>query len=322
MSNDDVKFGLFVPATEVLGLASVTDPLAKCEAMFSTARKAEELGYDSLWVPDHLQQSGEGTIFECWMTIAALARETRTITLGQMATCVSFRSPALLAKMVATVDHMSNGRIIVGVGSGWSEAEHVAFDLDYGPSNGYRLARLKEGVEVMRAMWTQRHPSYDGRFYSIKDAVNEPKPLQKPYPPVWIAGVGERTTLRIVAELGDGCNVFGRPETVTRKLAALRGHCDDLGRDYDRIVKSSMVAMAVGDEQQQEQAYRLAAQYRIGGADAPQTGGRFFGTPKEASERLRQLVDCGITHFILNVPNIVTDGALEKLREIVDGVAG
>src|ERR1700722_17824504 len=124
-----VKFGVFVPQTETTGLATISDPLEKCEALFRTAIEAEQLGFDSLWVADHLQPSG-ATYFECWTTVAALARETRSVTIGQMATCVSFRSPALLAKMAASVDQMSRGRLIVGLGAGWAESEHVAYGFD------------------------------------------------------------------------------------------------------------------------------------------------------------------------------------------------
>lgn len=312
-----LKFGVFVPQTEMTGLATVEDPREQCEAMFRAAREAERIGFDSIWVADHLQPSG-ATYFECWTAVAALARETRTVAIGQMATCVSFRSPGLLAKMAASVDHMSRGRLIVGLGAGWAESEHVAYGFDYGSSAGFRLHRLREAVDVMRVMWAEDDPSYNGSVYTLDHARNLPKPWQKPRPPIWIAGGGEMVTLRLVAEYADGCNVFGRPETVSRKLAALRGHCDAIGRDYESIVKSTVVNMAVGSEDEQERAYELAARSRLL-PNAPLPGG-FRGSPKEATERLRGLAESGITHFIFSVPNLAADGASENLWEITQGV--
>jgi F420-dependent oxidoreductase-like protein len=311
------KFGVFVPQTETTGLAMVAEPAEKCEAMFRTAREAEQIGFDSIWVADHLQPSG-ATYFECWTTVAALARETHSVTIGQMATCVAFRSPALLAKIAASVDQMSQGRLIVGLGAGWAESEHVAYGFDYGPTNGYRLERLREAVEVLEVMWSDEDPSYSGDIYTVDHAMNQPKPWQKPRPPIWIAGGGEQVTLRLVAKYADGCNVFGRPATVARKLAVLREHCAEIGRDYDSIAKSTVVNMAVGSEEEQERAYDLAAKSRLL-PNAPLPGG-FRGTPEEATERIRGLVESGITHFIFGVPNLAQDGALEKLAAIVRAV--
>lgn len=313
-----LSFGVCVPVSESSGMpvsAALDRPNGhadRCEAIFEVAVQAEELGFDSVWVPDHLNTSG-ATYFECWTTVAALARETHRVRIGQMATSVSFRSPALLAKMAASVDHMSAGRLIVGIGAGWAEQEHIAYGLDYGPSNRYRFDRLVEAAKVLKAMWLEDHPTFEGKFYCLRDAVNKPKPLQSPHPPLWIAGGGETLTLRAVAEFADGCNVFGRPETVRRKLAALQHHCKEVGRDYTSITKSTLMTVTLKDDV----VAKASSNESSKAIELVRRPGELVGSKVELVERIRRLVDCGISHFIFIMPKICSPTALESLAEIV-----
>ena len=180
--------------------------------------------------------------------MSAYAATTSRIKLGQMCTAMGYRNPVYLAKVAATADIISGGRIQMGIGGGWYQHEWEAYGYGF-PSAGVRLGMLDEGVQIMRDAWRDGRVSFPGKHYQVDGAIVAPKPLQEGGPPLWIAGGGEKVTLKLVAEYGDGCNVFGRPETVTRKLSALREHCESVGTDYDRITKSTTVASATGPDE-------------------------------------------------------------------------
>lgn len=313
------RFGVQLPTSESFGIMTA-EPEERCETVFQMAQKAEELEFDSVWVADHISaREGESGVpsgiessdgnnafwFECWSMMAGLARETRRVQLGQMATAIPFREPTMLAKIVATVDHMCRGRLIVGVGAGYIESEHTPYGFKWYPKASQRIYRMREAVEVMRAMWAEDSPTFRGEYYAIEDAVNWPKPWQRPGPPVWITGGGEKLTLRAVAELGDGCNVFGGPDTVARKLEILRGHCDAVGRDYNSITKSAMANLTITD----------------GAAQVPRRYGSFAGTRTEVIDRIVGLVEAGVEHLIIGLyKEAVTEQGFERLAGIVQDV--
>ena len=182
----------------------IADPEEKYEAMTRAAKEADRLGYDSIWLFDHFHTVPTPeleTTFECYTSLAGLARDTQYVKLGQMATCNGYRNPALLAKMGSTIDVMSQGRFLLGFGAGWYEHEFRAYGYGY-PDTRERMARFREATEIIYRMWTEDYPTFSGNYYTIDKPINEPKGVQKPHPPLWLAGSGEKVTLKLVAQWG------------------------------------------------------------------------------------------------------------------------
>jgi F420-dependent oxidoreductase-like protein len=284
------------------------------------AAEAERAGYDSIWVYDHLHTVPTPEIeatFECWSSMAALARDTSSVRLGQLVTCNGYRPPALLAKMASCIDVMSHGRLIVGIGAGWYQNEYEAHGYSYGDTPE-RLRMLAEAVQVLKAMWTQERAQFEGRYYHLRGAINEPKPVQKPHPPLWIGGGGERVTLKLVARYGDACNFGGDPETVRHKLDVLRGHCQTVGTDYERIVKSSEVHAILGDETEVARVVGDTARRTRQDADAVRSQfAPLAGPAEKIAETIQGLVDAGIEYLVVYLPNAAEGGALQRFAEEV-----
>ena len=316
----ELKFGVFVPQGWRMDLVDVHDPIEKYETMSRCAAEAEDAGYDSIWVYDHLHTTPTPEIeatFECWSSMAALARDTSTVRLGQLVTCNNYRPPALLAKMTSCIDVMSHGRLIVGMGAGWYQNEYEAYGYPFSDTPE-RLRMLGEAVQVLKAMWTQERGEFEGRYYHIRGAINEPKPVQKPHPPLWIGGGGERVTLKLVARYGDACNFGGDPETVRHKLEVLRGHCEAVGTDYDRIVKSSEVHAILGDEAEVARVVRDTARRSGQEADAVRSQfGAFVGPPQKIAETIQGMVDVGIEYLVVYLPNAAEGGVIQRFAEEV-----
>src|SRR5215471_13904713 len=188
-------------------------------------------------------------MLESWKTISVLAGVTSKIKLGTMMTGIIYRYPSILAKIGATLDVLSKGRLFMGIGAAWNE-ESLAYGILF-PSIKERFVRLEEAIQIIRKMWTDEpSTSFNGKCYQIKNAYCNPKPIQKPSPPIMIGGTGERQTLRIVAKYGDACNLFGSVETVKRKLSILKEHCKSIGRDYDSILKTKLVRVVIEDDRE------------------------------------------------------------------------
>ena len=230
-------FGAFMPQGWKMELAAIEGAAAKWDKAVEIAILAEQLGYDSIWVYDHLHnvpRPAHEAVFECWTTMAAISQRTSTIRLGQMVGCNSYRNPALLAKITATVDVISGGRLDWGIGAGWYENEYRSYGYDF-PKPSDRLHMLEEAVQIVTSMWTQPETTFRGAHYEIVRAQCDPKPLQQPHPPVWIGGGGEQVTLRIVAKHADYSNFGGDLEQWAHKRDVLRRHCEAVGRDPDEI---------------------------------------------------------------------------------------
>jgi len=233
-------FGAFVPQGWKMELAGIPDPGEKWATAVGIARLAEDLGYDSLWVYDHFHNvpvPAHEAVFECWTTLAAVSQLTSRIRLGQMVGCASYRNPGLLAKIAATLDVMSGGRLEWGIGAGWYEHEYLAYGYDF-PSAAERIRVLRETVEIVKLMWSEPDATYEGRHLRVRGAQCDPKPLQQPHPPVWIGGGGEQLTLRVVARHADRSNFGGTPHEFAHRCEVLKGHCAAVGRDYDEILKT------------------------------------------------------------------------------------
>src|SRR5947208_11322601 len=231
-----LKFGLSLPQGWTMDLASIKDPVEAYETMTRVAQIADEVGFASVWLVDHFHtvpHPSQEVTFESWTTTAALARDTKRIRVGQTVTCNGYRNPALLAKMASTVDVLSHGRLNFGIGAGWYEDEYGAYGYDY-PDGPERLRMLSEALQVIHAMWSEPHANFEGKYYQLRGAINEPKGVQKPHIPIWVGGSGEKVTLKLVAKYGDACNLSAlAPEEYRHKVDVLKAHCDTVGRDYD-----------------------------------------------------------------------------------------
>ncbi|HMA38212.1 MAG TPA: LLM class F420-dependent oxidoreductase [Chloroflexia bacterium] len=320
------KFGVFVPQGWRMDLVDIPDPGEKYEAMTRTAVEAERLGFDSIWLYDHFHtvpQPELESVFECWTATAGLARDTKTIRLGQMVTCNGYRNPALMAKIASTVDVMSHGRLDFGIGAGWYEHEYRAYGYDY-PDAPTRLKMLAEALPIIRSLWTEDYATYKGKFYQVAGAINEPKGVQKPHPPIWIGGGGEKVTLKLVAQYGDACNISGPdPAVYQHKFAVLREHCDKLGRDYDALIRSANLTVFLLEPRDVDRAAELTAPYRFGRPLEEVRQGNFVGTPAELVSLCRQLEDVGVNYFIFYLPNAKQLAPLSLLyNEVVKVLRG
>src|SRR5690242_2785316 len=223
------------------------------EQLRSVWKTADEAGFDHLWDFDHLASIGptgpDRPIYEGWALQAAMAEATKRVRIGCLVTGNTYRHPGVLAKMAVTVDHLSGGRLLFGIGAAWAEIEHRQFDLEFEASPGRRIARLAEACVIFKDLWTKERTDFQGRYYRVTDAIANPKPVQKPHPPIWIGGSGERKTLRVVAEHADVWNVGGGdPDEAARLSGVLDRHCADVGRDPDQIRRSVQVRYSGDDD--------------------------------------------------------------------------
>ncbi|AIC15516.1 LLM class F420-dependent oxidoreductase [Nitrososphaera viennensis] len=222
------------------------------DSLKNLVARAESAGFDSFWVMDHFHQismfgAPKEPMLESWTTISVLAGVIIRIKLGTLVTGVIYRHPSILAKIAATLDVLSKGRLFMGIGASWNEEESRAYgivDRSF-PSGQERLLRLEEAIQVIRKMWTEEPASFDGRYYRIRNAYCNPKPIQKPSPPTMMGGSGEKKMLRIVAKYADACNLLGSVETVKKKLDILKEHCKSVGRDYGSILKTKLATVVI-----------------------------------------------------------------------------
>ncbi len=297
-----LKFGLSLPQGWTMELVSIQDPVEAYETLTRVARTADEVGFESVWLVDHfhtIPQLSQEVTFECWTTTAAVARDTKRIRVGQMVTCNGYRNPALLAKMASTVDVLSRGRLNFGIGAGWFEHEYRAYGYDY-PETSDRLRRLREAVQVILAMWTQEEAVFEGKYYQVRGAINQPKGVQKPHIPLLIGGSGEKVTLKLVAQYGDACNLTGDLPTIQRKLAALKQHCASVGRNYESIRRTVTAFCCLGETDEQAQA-----KFPTAFLGRPVAAGALIGSPRTVRERLTELEEAGVQEVILTFPDVL-----------------
>jgi F420-dependent oxidoreductase-like protein len=252
-----LKYGVMLPQGWRMDLIAIKDPIEAYETITSVAQTAEECGYAAVWLADHFHTTIPGPsqemLFESWTSMAALASDTRRVRIGQMVTGNSYRNPALLAKMASTVDVISHGRLTLGLGAGWYEQEYRAYGYDF-PSASERARQLREAVQVILEMWTQKEATFEGNYYQIRGAINQPKGVQHPHIPLLIAGGGEQVTLKVVAQYADVCNVLGDLAEIEHKFTVLKQHCEAVRRDYERIRRTTMIPCIIGDTDEQAQA--------------------------------------------------------------------
>ncbi len=292
--------------------------------IFQTLKKralhAEANGLDSFWVMDHffqLPQLGrlEEPMLEGWSTISALAAVTQKLKLGTLVTGNIYRNPALLAKMGATLDVISNGRLFMGVGAGWFETEAAAYDIPF-YTIPERLKRLEETLQIIKGMWTTAHFSFQGKYYETKEALCFPKPIQKPHPPLLIGGSGENVTLKLVAKYGNACNVHGGPQTIKHKLEKLKEHCNAVGRDYDDILKTRLGHLIIGEDAE-EVSLMVQRERKPGVTDEQYDERVIYGTPTQVVDKIQEFTNAGIQYMIFNLNYENEERVLKLLTEEV-----
>ncbi|HEX2765239.1 MAG TPA: LLM class flavin-dependent oxidoreductase [Candidatus Limnocylindria bacterium] len=275
--------------------------------------RADRLGFDSLWTWDHLYPivgDPHGPMFEGYMTLASWAETTERATLGLMVGANTFRNPALVAKMVTTLDHISGGRAVLGIGGAWFEIEHTAFGIEFGSSPGERLRWLEEAAGIMRGMLRGEEPSGSKR-YAVRKVRNDPPPVQEKLP-LLIGGGGERKTLRIVARYADACNFGGGIENVKRKDEILRRHCEEVGRDESEIERTSGVGICIIRDDPAE-AERVARETFARNGNAQPWTNQLVGTAEQVVERLRPYLGIGFRHLIVGFPSPYDEESMERL---------
>jgi F420-dependent oxidoreductase-like protein len=312
-----MRFGVFVPQGWRLDLTGI-DPAAQWTTMLDVARAAEESLFESIWVYDHFHTmpipTDEAT-HEAWTLMAALGAATQRVRLGQMCSCMGYRNPAYLAKVAATVDVISGGRVEMGIGAGWYEHEWRAYGYGF-PRAGERLAMLDEGVQIMRQLWSTGRATLDGQHYQVDGAISRPLPLQEGGIPLWIAGGGEKKTLRTAAKYAQYTNFDVTPEVFKRKSEILAGHCADVGTDFDAIVRSGEYQVVIG-ETEADVTDRLAwlESHLAPHLPADELEGQLVrfrnspltGTPEQVVASLTDARALGMTYAICYFPEIAYD---------------
>jgi F420-dependent oxidoreductase-like protein len=311
------------------------DPADHWSTMRGIAAHADAGPWESVWVYDHFHTvpvPSEEATHEAWSLMSAIGATTSRVRLGQMCTCMSYRNPAYLSKVAATVDVISGGRVEMGIGAGWYEHEWLAYGYGF-PDAPERLARLREGVEIMHQAWTTGTATLDGMHYQADGAIVRPLPLQTGGIPMWIAGGGEKVTLKIASKYASYTNFDGSPEGFTHKSNVLRGHTDAIGRDFSQITRSSNYNVMIGSTQAEvdDGLRRLEERVRpylgdrtdafIGEYRSPSA--LAVGTPEQIVERLAGMRDRGLGYAIFYFPDAAYDLSSIELfeREVLPELA-
>jgi F420-dependent oxidoreductase-like protein len=311
-----IWFGFHLPSYTHHG----TPPERLFERVVEQAKAAEEAGFELVTVMDHLYQiQGVGQVdepmLEGWLVLAALARETSRVRLGTLVTGVTYRNPALLAKQVTTLDTISGGRAILGIGAAWNDVEHEGYGFDF-PRVGERMDRLDEALAIIKAMFNEDRPTFEGKHYRIERALNVPRPIQPGGPPVMVGGGGEQRTLRIAAKYADMTHWFPLGmETLKRKDELLTRYCEEIGRDPSTIERTMAAPVVVAGSE----AEANAALERVPPERRPFVN---IGTPEHVAEGLRAYIDAGFTGFTFNNSIYRTPEQIGLIGELLRLVQG
>lgn len=311
------KFGIVLP---VIAGTSAWDYGMNFERMREVTKICEGLGLDSIWVPDHLMSGQSNETFEAWTILAGLSQVTGSMRLGTLVTCPTHRYPAVLAKLAATLDVMSNGRVDLGIGAGWNRKEQSAYNLAWEEVPKERITRLIETIKILRGMWTNDSFTFAGRYYSVKDAVCLPKPVQKPSPPILIGGKGEQLLLKAVAKYADGWNIDEvPPDAYANKLEVIRNHCKVAGTSYDRIEKTLETYLLISDKPEHQQ--RLLDWTNRGGKQVATLDeikrDYVMGSVEEVTEKFAEYVNVGVQRFLIYFMDFPTLNSILPLAQEV-----
>jgi len=293
-----IKHSIFLP-TGFGGELGGLDPVAAYEFLLALVKAADEEGLETAWVLDHFQTMppSHATLFECWTLAASFLRETERLRIGQLVTGNGYRNPALQAKMASTADVLGNGRLTFGIGAGWYEADYAAYGYEFDDTPA-RLRQLGEAVQIIRSLWTEDVTTFEGEYYNVRNAINQPKGVQTPHIPMLIAGAGEKVTLKLVARYGDLCNIIESPEGLERKYAILRDHCEAVGRDYDDIQRTSVSLCIIADSDEEARAMLPDGAGALFPGDIRDYG--LIGTAETIRQRLARYEEVGVQELAIN----------------------
>lgn len=306
------RFGLQIP-NFTLGVPD--DQLF--DKVVELATTAEDSGFASVWVMDHFYQlpplgGGDQPMLEAYTLLGALAASTTTAQLGTLVTGVTYRNPAMLAKIITTLDIISKGRAILGIGAAWHDIEHEGYGFDF-PSVKERMDRLEEAVQICRAMFKDDHATFEGRYYSIKDARTLPRPIQSGGPKIMIGGGGEKRTLKLVAQYADQCNVTGDADMIRHKIKVIHDHCAAVGRDPSEIEITRMATMVLTSSPEQT---KQTLDFLTGALGADAVGTVNVGEEQQIVDQVAELLEAGVDELIFNMPM----GSVEDVRRAGDAL--
>ena len=301
------EFGIFSPQAGM-----------SFKAIADRATQAEQLGYHSLWFVDHFWNRGipDADCLESMALMSGVAARTEKLRIGTLVLCNSFRNPALLAKALTTIDHVSGGRLEIGLGAGWMDEEYRGYGYEF-PTIGARLRQLEEGLKILKLLFGEKRASFAGRYYKLEDALNNPKPIQRPHPPITIGGSGEKVMLRIVAQYADRWNCPAGYRDFKKTLGVLHEHCRAIGRDPKEITISEQVMVCIGaNKAEADQKWAMAKGRK------PFSFTAVKGTPDEVVKQLRERVSWGITMFTMMFADLAPPQTVELFaREVMSAFA-
>ena len=311
-----MHIGAFIPQGWRMDLSGV--PInEQWETIINSANKIEELGYHSLWVYDHFHTVPSPTqdpTYECWSLMAALSQTTSKVRLGQMCTCNSYRNPAYLTKVASTIDVMSGGRLEYAIGAGWYDQEYKAYGYDY-PSAGVRLKMLEESLIIYKKMTTEDEASFEGEYYQINKAINQPKPIQKPHPPLWVCGGGEKVTLKLLARYGDYGNWDVDVEGFINKSNILREHCENENREFSDIGRTLHTNVIIGENQADlDSKIEKISEFTSIPKDI-YLSKPLVGVKNKVFEKIDEFESHGCSYLIAYIADIVWGDTLDILKE-------
>ena len=292
-----------------LHIANFTYPGTRPEQLFARvagmAQAAEASGFSSVTVMDHVHQIAslgppEHEMLEGNTVLAAIAAHTREVSLGLMVGGVTYRNPALMAKITTTLDVISGGRAVLGLGAAWFQDEHDAYGFRFPPLRE-RFERLEDALRISRAMFTEERATVHGTHHRVDGAYNNPRPLRGDIP-ILVGGSGERKTLRLVAEYADGCNVSGDAERLRHLMGVLDRHCEDVGRDPREITRTRMTTLCIGTDDAEAQRKLAALSDR--GVPEPALAAMMTGGPERVADQVRELVDAGAEGLVVTLPDM------------------
>lgn len=295
------SFGVFLPQGWRREFTSSENSHKAYLTLKEFASQCEKSGFNKIWLYDHFitYPPTNQICFECWTTLSAIASETRKIRFGPFVICNSYRYPSILAKMASTLDVISNGRLELGIGAGFYKHEYVAYGIPF-ERMMTRVEMLEETLQILKQMWSKERVNFKGKHHSLKDAINSPKPLQKPHPPIWIGGGGERI-LRLVAKFGDGCNFDGSPFEYQCRLRILEKYCKEIGRNIESIRKSIELGTIITKKKnginKQIRKYKVLTAPHLTMEEFMKR--RLIGTPEDCIKKINEYLDVGVTDFML-----------------------
>lgn len=324
------KFGLVLP---IDAGTSAWDDALNFGRMKRVTKVCESLGFDSVWGPDHLMTGHSLETLEVWTVLAGLSQVTETMRLGTLVNCASHRNPALLAKIIATLDVMSNGRVDLGIGAGWNGFEQLAYGLPWEETPKFRIQRLVEVIKILRGMWTNDRFTFKGKYYSVNEAACLPKPIQKPSPKIMIGGKGEKLLLKAVARHADAWNIDElTTEDYAHKLQVIKEHCNSVGTDYNKIEKTMEQYVLITDKPDRQKLLVDWTNMHIATSPERKRLGKqpftvkmedikkeyIFGSIEEVTERFAEYINVGVQRFMiyfLDYPSL--DSILPLAKEVI-----